>query len=178
MKKIFLLIILLFSFVAYGQEKKEKRFYTFSVYGTVVVNENYVLFDKDDGENLLEMSGVFIRNGMGYQFHRRFVASINFGIDFHTRIGMQSIPGYFNVQYNIWENKGNQFHVNCSIGKLWQLSSDFDNGNYYSVGFGWQFSGDKRRNTIFKLDYHRKEIEGFENGVLDSVSLAIGMTLF
>lgn len=177
MKKIFLLIVL-FSFVTYSQEKKEKRFYTFSVYGTVVVNENYVLFDKHDGENLLKLSGIFIRNGLGYQFHRRFVGSVNFGIDFHTRIGMQSIPGYFNIQYNIWENKDDQFHINCSAGKLWQLSSAFDNGNYYSMGLGWQLSGDKRKNTTIKLDYHRKTIDGFENGILDSVSLAIGMTLF
>jgi len=177
MKNILLLIVL-FSFGAYGQEKKEKRFYTFSIYGTVVVNENYVPFDKHDGENLLKMSGIFIRNGMGYQFHRRFVASINFGIDFHTRIGMQSIPGYFNVQYNIWENKDDQFHINFSAGKLWQLSSAFDNGNYYSMGLGWQLSSDKRKNTTIKLDYHRKIIEGFENGILNSVSLALGMTLF
>ena len=177
MKK-FLLLLLLSSLISTAQEKKQKRFYTFSVCGTVVVNENYVLFDKHDGENLIEMSGILIRNGMGYQFHRRFVASINFGIDFHTRIGMQSIPGYFNVQYNIWEDEGSQFYVNCSAGKLWQLSSAFDNGNYYSAGLGLQIPTVNRKNVIVKLDYHRKSIAGFENGNLDSVSLAIGMTLF
>ena len=61
---------------------------------------------------------------------------------------------------------------------MWTPSSKYPDGNYFGVGFGIQFAGQKRFNTIVRLDYHRKGIVGFENNRLDSVSFGLGFSFF
>ncbi|AOW21430.1 hypothetical protein [Urechidicola croceus] len=178
MKKLLLLVFTTISISTFSQEINKGRFYTATVYATFALNPDYVPFDKDDGESLLEPSAIFIRNGLGYHFTEKLVASVNFGIDFHTRLGIQSLPAYFNLRYNISSNDDDLFFINTSVGKLWKPSSNFDRGDYYSGGIGWQISGEKKLNTLIRLDYHRKKIEGMNDGNLDSISLGLGMTLF
>ncbi len=179
MKETIFLVLFTISIVVFSQEKKEKRFYTASIHSTFALNPNYTLFDKDDGENLLDFSAILIRNGLGYRFTKKWTGSVNFGIDFHTRLGLQNFPAYFNIQYNIFEDEDeNLFFVNSSVGKLWKPSSNFDKGDYYSLGLGWQIGGEKNVNTLLKLDFHRKKILGLNNGNLDSVSFGLGITLF
>ena len=183
MKNILFTLLFSLSIFAFSQEKPikkpQKRFYTASVSATFTLNPNYVPFNKDDGENLFDFSAIFIRNGLGYRFNKKLTGSINFGIDFHTRLGLQSLPAYLNLQYNIFENDDNDlFFVDSSFGKLWQPSLNFDKGSYYSFGFGWQIGGEKNINSLLKIDFHRKNILGLNKGHLDSLSLGLGITLF
>jgi len=179
MKNFLFSLFLIISFSLFSQKKAEKRFYTASIHSTFAVNPNYVPFNKDDGENLFDFSAVFIRNGLGYRFNKKLTGSINFGIDFHIRLGLQSLPAYLNLQYNIFENDDDDlFFINSSVGKLWQPSSNFDKGDYYSMGLGWQIGGAENINTLLKVDFHRKKILGLNNGNLDSFSFGLGITLF
>lgn len=182
MKKVLFLICFATSILLYSQEKnekKQKRFYTASVHATFALNPNYVLFDRYDGENMFDFSAIFIRNGLGYRFNKRFTGSVNVGIDFHIRLGLQNIPTYFNAQYNIFENNDNGlFFIDASVGKLWKPSSNFDKGDYYAFGLGWQIGGVKNANSLIKIDFHRKKILGLNKGNLDSISLGFGVTLF
>ena len=61
---------------------------------------------------------------------------------------------------------------------MWTPSSNYPDGNYYGLGLGLQVAGEKRWNTILRLDFHRKGIIGFENNRLDSVSFGIGFSFF
>ena len=54
----------------------------------------------------------------------------------------------------------------------------YPDGNYYGLGLGVQVAGEKRWNSIIRLDLHRKRIAGFKNDRLDSVSFGIGFSFF
>ncbi|WP_445757701.1 hypothetical protein [Polaribacter sp.] len=43
---------------------------------------------------------------------------------------------------------------------------------------GVQIAGEKKWNTIIRVDFHRKGIIGFENNRLDSISFGIGFSFF
>lgn len=68
------------------------------------------------------------------------------------------------------------FFTEARYGKMWTPSSNYRDGNYY--GLGLQIAGEKRWNTILRLDFHRKAIMGFKNNRIDSVSLGIGFSFF
>ncbi len=82
------------------------------------------------------------------------------------------------MKYIITENQGDQFFTEVSYGKMWRPSRDFPDGSYYRLGLGTQVKGTGRWNTIFRLDFHRKGLMGFENNKLDSVSLGIEFSFF
>ncbi|MFB0938959.1 MAG: hypothetical protein QMB29_08485 [Urechidicola sp.] len=173
--------LFLFCFIpllSFSQETNKGKFYTATLYTTLALNEDYVPFNKEDGENLFDFSAIFIRNGMGYQFNKYWAASVNFGIDFHTRFGIQSLPAYFNLRHNIIISDDDLFFVNSSYGALWKPYSNFNRGDYYALGIGWQIAGMKRVNTLLRIDFHRKKIIGLNKGNLDSFSFGLGMNLF
>lgn len=179
MKKLLFSIVLLCVIqTSFSQNNKGKPFFTGSVNLTFAVNENYVLFQPDDGESLFEPVAVLVRGGFGYQFNRRFAASLHAGFDHHWKFGINTIPTYGTLQYNIVEDIGDTFFIETSYGKLWRPSHKFSDGNYYGVGIGWQIAGEKRWNTIIKLNYHRKSIQSFKNGYLNSVSIGVGFSFF
>jgi hypothetical protein len=45
---------------------------------------------------------------------------------------------------------------------MWRPSSKYSDGNYYGFGIGAQVAGEKRWNTIVRLDFHRKGIIGLK----------------
>jgi hypothetical protein len=178
MKKILLTLLVLISFSANAQTKEKGPFFTTSIHATFALNENYVLFEPDDGETLLDFSAVFIRSGFGYRFDKNIETSINFGLDFHTRFRIQAIPSYLNLQYNLVNGDEFKFFINGSYGNLWSPSSNFEKGKYHGFGIGLQGNDESTLNMSIRLDFHRKKIDNFKNGNLDSVSLGVGFTLF
>ncbi|ARV06796.1 hypothetical protein BTO04_08915 [Polaribacter sp. SA4-10] len=179
MKKSLLFIAIFFVIqTSFSQEKKGKPFFTGSLNLTFALNENYVLFDSDDGETLLIPAALFLRTGFGYQFNRRFAVSLNAGFDYHWNYAVSAFPTYGSLHYNITEKDGNTFFIETSYGKMWRPSSKYTDGKYYGIGIGVQVIGEKRWNTILRLDFHRKAILGFYNDSLDSVSLGIGFSFF
>jgi len=179
MKRLLLSLFLFTIFLATSQTKDKGSFFNANINVTFALNENYVLFEPDDGENILDFSAVFIRTGFGYRFNKRIESSINFGLDFHTRFNIQAIPSYLNVQYNLIANEDFKFFVNGSYGNLWKPSSNFEKGKYHGFGIGFQGNDtDSKTNFVFRIDFHSKRIANFKNGNLDSVSLGIGISLF
>lgn len=57
-------------------------------------------------------------------------------------------------------------------------SSNYPNGNYYGFVTGVQIAGEKKWNTIIRVDFHRKGIIGFENNRLDRISFGIIFSFF
>ncbi len=179
MKKTVLSLLLFTTLIATSQTKEKGPFFNANVNLTFALNENYVLFEPDDGENILDFSAVFIRTGFGYRFNKRIESSINFGLDFHTRFNIQAIPSYLNLQYNVIANEEFKIFVNGSYGNLWKPSSNFEKGKYHGFGIGFQGNdGYSKTNLVFRIDFHRKRIADFKDGNLDSVSLGIGISLF
>lgn len=176
-KKLLLLVILLTAQFTFTQENYKKPYFTGSLSTTFAINEDYTL-DPDDDESFLEPASLLIHLGAGYQLHRRWQIGINAGFDHHFRFGINAIPFYGNLRYNIVEKDNDNFFIEYSQGKMWRPSSKYENGNYYGLGLGVQVTGASRWNTIVRLDYHRKAIQNFENGHLDSVSIGIGFSFF
>lgn len=180
MKKRLLLLLFVASFTTFSQENPRKLgrpFFTGSANLTLGINENYTLFNDDD-ETFLEPSAIFFRAGFGYEFFNRVALSVNAGFDFHWNYATSAFPTYGTLRFNITENEGDAFFVETSYGKMWRPSNNYPNGNYYGVGLGWQIAGERRWNTIVRIDFHRKGIVGFENNRLDSVSFGIGFSFF
>ena len=179
MKRLFLILFLGTSLSVSSQDKNRKSFFSSSLSTTFAINPNYTITLNEEGEEtLLQPASILLRVGFGYQLNRRWLVSVNTGYDHHLRFGINAIPTFGKLIYNITENDGNTFFMSVSFGKMWRPSPRFENGNYYGLGAGWQIAGDGRWNTILKIDFHRKKIIGFKKGNLDSVSLGIGVSLF
>jgi hypothetical protein len=178
MKKLLLPFVCLFIFYnAFSQEKLGRPFITGDVNFTLGINENYTLFN-DDEETFLVPSALFFRGGFGYEFQRRLAICFNVGFDYHWNYAVSAFPTYGSLKYNITEFEEDAHFIEVRYGKMWTPSSKYPDGNYFGVGLGIQFSGEKRGNTIVRIDYHRKAIFGFENNRLDSVSFGFGFSFF
>ncbi|MGY0407120.1 MAG: hypothetical protein ACWIPJ_01995 [Polaribacter sp.] len=179
MKKIgFFILFISVVQTSLSQEKNNFAFITGTFNTTFTLNKNYVIFDSENEETLLEPAAILLRLGIGYQFNRRLAALVNAGFDHHGRFGINAIPAYGTLRYNIIEKHENTFFTEASYGKMWRPSSKFSNGNYYAFGFGWRIKGDSRWNFIVKIEYHRKAILNFNNGHLDSLSIGLGFSFF
>jgi hypothetical protein len=173
MKKLLFCTTFLFAVQLVSQEKLGRPFFTGSFNFTLGINENYT-FEPDDGEALIEPAALFFRVGIGYEFKRRLAISLNAGYDYHWNYAVSAFPTYGTLRYNLSELEDDAFFVEMSYGKMWRPLSSFSDGNYYGFGIGSQIAGEKRWNTIVRIDFHRKGLLGFENNRLDSVSLGIG----
>ncbi|MBU3011258.1 hypothetical protein KO506_07580 [Polaribacter vadi] len=178
MTKKILFIALLYVAQSFAQDSLNRPFFTGSLNFSLGLNENYVLFEPDDDEYLIDFTGFYFRTGFGYEFQRKFAVSINAGYDYHSRYSVSAIPTYGSLKYNITEREDDAFFVEMSYGKMWRPSNSYPDGNYYGFGIGSQFSGENRWNLILKLDFHRKGIFGFENNRIDSLSFGVGFSFF
>ncbi len=154
MKKTVLSLLLFTTFLATSQTKEKGAFFNANLNLTFALNENYVLFEPDDGENILDFSAVFIRTGFGYRFNKRIESSINFGLDFHTRFNIQAIPSYLNLQYNVIANEEFKIFVNGSqIGSTDTSGTIFnvsvDNLDFESFNGGSNFYGKVKQVIVF-----------------------------
>ena len=178
MKNIIFAFGFLFIFQnSFSQEKLGRPFITGDVNFTIGINENYTV-SNDDGETFLVPSALFFRVGFGYEFKRKLAIGFNVGYDYHWNYAVSAFPTYGSLKYNITEFEEDAHFIEVRYGKMWTPSSKYPDGNYFGVGFGIQFAGEKRWNTIVRLDYHRKGIVGFENNRLDSVSFGLGYLFF
>ncbi|MGB1041997.1 MAG: hypothetical protein ACPGU6_01255 [Tenacibaculum sp.] len=179
MKKTLLLVfVLICSFSLQAQDKKGHPFFTGTLNFTFALNENYVLFEPDDDEELLEFSALMTRFGIGYQFDEKWAGIVNIGYDHHTRFDINAIPMFGTLRYNISKDGNDSFFTQASYGNLWRPSDKYENGKYYALGIGAQIGGSGKWHAVIHLDFHRKKINHFKNGNLDSVSLGIGFSFF
>ena len=178
MKKSILLLFFIASFTLNSQEKLGRPLITGSGSFVLGINENYTPFNSEDDETLLIPTGIFFRLGFGYEFKRRVALIFNAGFDYHWNYAVSAFPTYGSLRFNITEDEDDALFMEASYGKMWRPSNRYPDGNYYGFGIGVQAAGEERWNTIFRLDFHRKAIFGFENNRLDSVSLGIGFFFF
>lgn len=170
-------IFFFYSLLSLSQEKLGRPFFTSSFNFTLGINENYTI-NNDEGQTLIEPAAFLIRTGFGYEFKRRVAISFNAGFDYHWNYAVSAFPVYGTLKYNISEFEGDTFFVETSYGKMWRPSKNYPDGNYFGLGVGVQVAGEKRWNTIIRIDFHRKGIYGFKNNRLDSVSFGIGFSFF
>lgn len=176
--KILVLIAVFVCQFVFTQEKLGRPFFTGDFNFTLGINENYTPFDTEDGEGFLEPAALFFRVGFGYEFKKRVAIAFNAGYDFHFNYAVDAFPTYGSLKYNITEQDGDALFTEVRYGKMWTPSSRYPDGNYYGFGLGFQIEGEKRWNTIVRIDFHRKGIAGFKNNRLDSVSFGIGFSFF
>jgi hypothetical protein len=179
MKKLRLIFILLFVFQnVMSQEKLGKPFITGAVNFTLGINEFYTPFDTDDGEALLEPNALFFRVGFGYEFKRRLSVSVNGGFDYHWKYAVSAFPTYGALKYNFTTKEDFKQFVEFRYGKMWTPSFKYPDGDYRGIGLGIEIAGEKRFNTVYRIDFHRKGIAGFKNDRIDSISFGIGFAFF
>ncbi|WBX73968.1 hypothetical protein PG913_01620 [Tenacibaculum pacificus] len=176
MKKILFIFAIIFTVNQSLKAQEKKVFFTSSLNFTFSLNENYVLFNPDDGENALKFSAIFVRTGFGYKFAERWATIVNLGYDHHPKFSLNAIPIYGTLRYNIDQDDDDSFFTEASYGNIWRPSSKFEDGKYYAFGLGVQISNSSRWLTVIRLDFHRKKITNFKNGNLDSISLGLGFT--
>lgn len=177
MKKLVLIFVLGVISVLQSQEKLGRPFITGEINLSLAVNEYYTV-TPNDGEPLLVPSGLFLRVGFGYEFRRKLALSLNAGFDDHWRYDTNAFPAYAGLKYNLFERNDDTFFTEFRYGKMWRPSSFYPDGNYYGFGLGLQAAGEGRWNTIFRIDFHRKGIIGFENDRIDSISVGLGFSFF
>ncbi|MDX6745177.1 hypothetical protein SHK09_00120 [Polaribacter sp. PL03] len=179
MKKIVIVFAVLFIFNKINsQEKLGRPFFTSDINFTLGINEDYQIGSDDDNGPFIVPAALFFRVGVGYEFKKRVAIAFNSGYDFHWNYDVDAFPTYGSLKYNITEKDGDAFFTEVRYGKMWTPSSKYPDGNYYGIGLGFQIEGEKRWNTIFRIDYHRKGIAGFENDRLDSISFGLGFSFF
>ena len=179
MKKLLLLILFFYATsTIFSQEKLGRPFFTGDVNFTLGVNENYEIGPDDDNGPLIIPSALLFRIGFGYEFKRKVAIAFNTGFDYHWNYAVSAFPTYGSLKYNISEKEDDAFFTEIRYGKMWTPSSNYPDGNYYGLGLGVQVAGEKRWNSIIRLDFHRKRIAGFKNDRLDSVSFGIGFSFF
>lgn len=177
MRKLLPLFLFFSATYMVSQNKLGRPFFTGEVNFSLAVNEYYTI-EPNDGEPLIVPSGLFLRVGFGYEFQRKVALSINAGFDDHWRYDTNAFPTYAVLKYNIFERDDDTFFTEFRYGKMWRPSSFYPDGNYYGFGLGIQAGGEGRWNTIFRIDFHRKGIIGFENDRIDSISLGLGFSFF
>lgn len=177
MKKLLLFLLIFLAIqTSFSQEKFGKPFLTGSFNLTFGRNEYDTGFGDD--EPFFSPAALFLRTGFGYEFKKRVAVSFNVGFDYHWNYAVSAFPTYGTLKYNITEDEDDTFFVEVSYGKMWRPSPRYPDGNYYGFGLGTQIAGNKRWNTIVRIDFHRKGLIGFKNNRLDSVSLGIGFSFF
>jgi hypothetical protein len=164
--------------ISFSQEKLGRPFFTGDFNFTLGINEDYEIGQGDDNGPLIVPSALFFRFGLGYEFKKRLAVSVNGGYDFHFNYDVDAFPTYGALKYNITEKDDSNHFVEVRYGKMWTPSSRYPDGNYFGVGLGIQIAGEKRWNTIFRIDYHRKQIAGFRKDRLDSFSFGFGFSFF
>jgi len=178
MKKLFLILCIVLQTKSFSQDKPGRAFFTGNINFVLGVNENYTLFQQDDDESLIIPTAIFARIGFGYEFKKRVAISFNSGYDYHWNYAVSAIPAFGSLQFNLWRNGDDIFFIDTSYGKMFRMSKNYADGNYYGLGLGYQIAGENRWNTVIRFDLHRKGIIGFKNNRLDSFSIGIGFSFF
>ena len=180
MKKFLQLLFLLLTLQStFGQQKKKAiPFFETNLMGTLAINENWTL-DEDDDETFFRLSSAFLHVGLGYQFGKRLLISLNGGIDHYSLYDMYTVPAYIKLRFNLWTDVEQAWFVQFSGGTLWRPSDRFADGDYYSFGMGYEIESDSRWKPIISFMYHRKNLQGFPDiTAIESLTVGIGFRFF
>lgn len=178
MKRLQIFILLLsFSFLHSQEDKESFPFFSGLFHTTFAINQDYTLDANDDQPFLIPNAALF-RFEVGYYFNRRWAASFNFGYDYHFQYFINAIPTFGSIRYNITEEDRNTFFIEYSRGKMFRPSFRFEDGAYNALGLGWTITGKRNSHTVLKVIYHKKQIQNFKNGRLESLSFGVGFAFF
>jgi hypothetical protein len=177
-KKLPAIILLFIVFQTKAQDNSGRPFITGDTNFTLAINPHWNGFNEDDDESFLTPAAAFFRLGFGYEFKKRVAVSVNGGYDVHWFNDVDTFPIYLGLKYNIFEKYDDAFFSEVRYGKLFTTSPKYPDGDYFAIGLGWQMAGEKRWNLILRTDYHEKQIIGFKNSRLASLSFGIGFSFF
>lgn len=179
MKRLILISLLFSTLLVFSQkEKNQKLNYNFTVNATFGHNDHFGEYDEytdEKDKSFFAIKSVFVRTGLDIKINKLFTTGINIGIDTHTDPNFIAIPYYLDTKITISQLDDDVFYFGGGVGKLLKLGKAFEKGDYYKFGIGYHISTDKAHKFILNLDFHQKNILGFEGGRLQSLSLGMGM---
>ena len=174
---ITLLILLAFLNANAQDEKTQGLFYKISVASTLALNENFTI-GNDDGETLINPSALFINNTLGFRLNEKSSIGLNLEYNWHSRQGLHFLPVYLSFRQVIFEYEDNLF-IRGGYGRLLNISTDFEKGTFYKVGFGFQiFDEDYRNSFLIGLDFNRKRFGFQQLEKISSVSVFVEFGVF
>lgn len=162
----------LFVLVIYSSFSQSQINYNFSLNATLMLNEN---FGEYEDENLLIPNAFMFRNGFDVKLNERFSAGINIGFDWHPEIDVLAIPYFIDSKFNISKYDDDRFFFSIGLGKLMKIGRDFERGNYYKAGLGYEISSHDSYGVQLNIDFHQKRILEMEKGRLNSLSFGMGL---
>ena len=183
MKQVYLLLYIFLSisynvFSQITEEKSNGLFYKFSLSTTLRINEDYIAFDNESDETLIQLSAYFINNTIGYQFDKRASLGLNFEYNWHSEQGLHFLPAYLSFQYNLIVNDSDLF-IRGGYGSLLGISNDFEKGSVYKAGFGCRiYDGGYQNSFLIGLDFTRKRFGYRTLEGLSSISIFLEFMLF
>lgn len=176
---IILITLLTFNFTT-AQEDTEKTngfFYKISLASTLGVNEDFSLVEEENS-NLIRPSSLFINNTFGYQFDERSSIGLNIEYDWYWERGFHFLPVHLSFRYNILDFDDKLF-LRGGYGRLVGISDDFEKGNQYKLGLGFQiFDEDFKNSCLIGLDFNRKRFGFRQTEKLSSVSIFLEFQFF
>ena len=182
MKKILFVAFILFATSCFSQEEKEKRIsYSIEFNGTFKQNENFGEYDYYTDEtdcSLIAISAVFIRSGFNFKINDFFTTGFKFGFDFHEEPYVRALPYYIDTKFTISQDDDDKIFVSYGIGKLYKIAKNFERGNYFKIGAGYDISTEKSHKFILSLDFHQKNMPDLGKAKLQSFTLGFGMQFF
>ncbi len=186
MKTTFILIIC-FLFISpniLSQEEFEKEggaYYKFSFATTLGLNEDFESKIEGEtygdrvyaGKTFLRLSAFFFETSVGYQFGKRAALGINLGYHYHSEQGLHFLPAYVNARINLSDND-DSFFIRSGYGQIFRINSDFESGNIYKIGLGFQSSN----NILGGFEFTHKNFGYRKLTGLSSLSVFIEYALF
>jgi hypothetical protein len=176
MQKAFFISMLLISMATYTQNKIH---YNFILNITFMANENFGNYNEYEDEtdwDIIVPRALLLRNGFDVTLNNFVTLGLNLGLDWHQDLQVLAIPYYIDLKFTILKGGNNKLSIGGGIGKLVKLGKAFERGKYYKVGIGYQIAMDETHQFIINIDFHQKQIQGFENGRLNSLSFGMGMS--
>jgi hypothetical protein len=140
-------------------------------------NENFGNYDpyfEETDWNLIAIKSVLVRNGVDVKINKLFSIGANLGLDWHPDIDVKAMPYFLDSKITLSSDGNDRFFVSPGIGKLLKFTENFNEGNYYKLGIGYEITGNEKGNVLINLDFHQKRILYSENGNLNSLSVGLG----
>lgn len=152
-------------------------FYKISLATSLKINEDYTI-TTDDDETFFEPSAYFINNSVGYQFDERSSLALNMEYNWHGVQRLNFFPAYLSFRYNLLADDDGIF-LRGGYGTLLKAGKNFETGNMYKLGLGYQFFDNSFRNSwLVGIDFNRKRFGHRALEGLSSVSFFFEFQVF
>ncbi|MDP3313644.1 hypothetical protein [Lutibacter sp.] len=175
MKNSLSIVVLLLSFYGFSQKR---AMYNFNVNWTLAYNDNFNIASalNNEEDNTFFVAGAFFfRNGVDVEINNFMTIGANIGLDWHPNINLLAIPYYLDTKVAISHVDDDKFYVEVGIGKLLKLGSNFENGDYYKIGLGYNIATGQNFGIVLSTAFHQKKIKNMVNGRLNSFSIGLGI---